>query len=362
MKPDEPPFSSVGMDYFGPFAVKQGRSTVKRYGVIFVCLTSKAVHIEKADKLDTDACINVIRRFISRRGPVKKIRSDNGTNLVGASKEIHKEISKWNQSRIHEHLLQRNIDWVFNPPAGSHFGGIWERQIRTIRKLLFNLLRDHTLSDETLQTLLCEVESIMNSRPLTPVSGDASDMEALTPNHILLLKAQQNLPPMKTNSKENYVQRRWKLVQQLADIFWHRWTREYLPMLQQRQKWICPQRNAAIGDVVLVKDETMARNEWPLAKIIEVMPGSDGLVRQVRVRTRSTTLVRPVDKLCLLLEAEMPEQEQPSDFETSSDKCSDSASKNVKERNSEGAAAKGVDLFTRTSSRRIIKPPSRLDL
>ena len=133
-------------------------------------------------------------------------------------------------------------------------------------------------------------------------------------------------------------------------------------MLQQRQKWICPQRNAAVGDVVLIKDETTPRSEWPLAKIIEVIPGSDGLVRQVRVKTRSTTLVRPVDKLCLLLEAEMPEQEQPSDIKMSSDKCSDSASKNVKERSSGGATAKGADSFARASSRRIIKPPMRLDL
>lgn len=144
----EPPFSYVGVDYFGPIEVKQGRSMVKRYGVVFTCLAIRAVHLEKADSLDTDSCINAIMRFISRRGPVKEIRSDNGTNFVGAEREMRKEIDKWNQAKIHESMLQRGIDWVFNPPSGSHFGGVWERQIRTIRKIMCSVAKEQTQSDE----------------------------------------------------------------------------------------------------------------------------------------------------------------------------------------------------------------------
>ena len=127
------------MDYFGPIEVKQGRSMIKRYGVVFTCLAIRAVHIEKADNLDTDSCINAIRRFQARRGQVKQIVSlclIMARTYVGAEKELRKHIDKWNQSRIHESMLQRNMEWVFNPPPASHFGGIWERQIRTIRKVM----------------------------------------------------------------------------------------------------------------------------------------------------------------------------------------------------------------------------------
>ncbi|XP_072041448.1 uncharacterized protein [Amphiura filiformis] len=209
--PEEPPFSKVGMDFFGPLEVKQGRSMVKRYGVVFVCLTSKAVHIEKANSLDTDACVNVIRRFMAR--------SDNGTNLVGAEREMRKEINTWNQSRIHDSMLQKNVDWIFNPPAGSHHGGIWERQIRTIRKLMCSIVREQTLTDDSLHTLLCEIESILNNRPITTVPGESTDPEPLTPNHILLLKGDMNLPPAVTGKLNQYAKRRWKQVQYMSDLF-----------------------------------------------------------------------------------------------------------------------------------------------
>ncbi len=304
VRPAEPPFTNVGMDYFGPFHVKIGRSTVKRYGVIFTCLSSRAIHIEKADSLDTSACINAIRRFVARRGQVKVIRSDNGTNFVGAERELRAEIKKINQTRVHNDLIQRNIDWKFNAPGASHHGGVWERQIRSIRQVLCSVMREQTLSDDNLSTLFCEVEGILNSRPITKVSGDASDLEALTPNHLLLLKGQPILSPNLSDDKDQYARRRWKQVQYLANLFWRRWIKEYLPQLQTRQKWVLPQRNIQVGDIILIVDEQAPRNTWQMGKVIKVMPDKNGLVRQVQVRTKSTTLVRPVSKLCLLLEAD----------------------------------------------------------
>lgn len=156
--PDEPPFSRVGVDYFGPFEVKQKRSRVKRYGVIFTCLASRAVHLEVAASLDTDSYINALRRFIARRGQVTKIRSDNGTNFVGAERELARSIQEWNQHQIQNSMLQKNVDWQFNPPAGSHHGGVWERIIRIIRKAMNSVLREQTLDDEGLNTLMCEIE------------------------------------------------------------------------------------------------------------------------------------------------------------------------------------------------------------
>ena len=114
--PDEPLFSRVGVDYFGPFEVKVKRSRVKRYGVIFTCLASRAVHLEVAASLDTDSYINALRRFIARRGQVKRIRSDNGTNFIGAERELTRSIQEWNQSQIQSAMLQKNVDWKLTLP------------------------------------------------------------------------------------------------------------------------------------------------------------------------------------------------------------------------------------------------------
>ncbi|PFX24905.1 hypothetical protein AWC38_SpisGene10491 [Stylophora pistillata] len=160
---EKPPFTSVGVDYFCPFQVRRGRSLVKRYGVIFTCLAIRAVHLEIAHGLGTDSFLSALRRFIARRGQVRQIYSDNGSNLIGGEKELRDAISDWNQEKIHNSLLQKDIKWYFNPLYGSHFGGIWERCIRTVRKILQALLREQTTDDESLATLMCEVESVMNS-------------------------------------------------------------------------------------------------------------------------------------------------------------------------------------------------------
>jgi len=297
--PGDPPFTCVGIDLFGPFDVKRGRSTTKRYGCIFVCLAIKAVHIEVVSSLDTDSFINALQRFICRRGQPVEIRSDNGTNLVGAEKELRRSVAEWNQKRIGEFLAQKEIRWKFNPPAASHMGGIWERQIRSVRKILSVLLKQQCVDDEALMTLMCIVESIINSRPLTAVSDDHRDSEPLTPNHLLLLRAGPTVPPGLFVVQDVY-RRRWRQVQYLADVFWKRWIKEYLPSLQLRQKWIQPSRNIDIGDVVLIVDYSVPRNTWTLARVVECFPGEDGLVRSVRVRTSTSSFVRPIHKLCLV--------------------------------------------------------------
>lgn len=147
--------TTVGVECFGPFDVKRGRSHVKRYGVIFTCLALRAVHIEVAASLDTNS-INALRRFLARWGQVKELCSDNGTNFVGADRELRRSIEQWNHSQIHEELLQRGIKWTFNPPTGSHHGGAWERLIRSIRKVLNSTLRVQTLDEEGLHTVLCK--------------------------------------------------------------------------------------------------------------------------------------------------------------------------------------------------------------
>ena len=177
-----PPFTYTGIDYFGPFNVKEGRKLHKRYGVVFTCLVSRAVHLETSNSLETDSFIDALQRFICRHGPIKEIRCDNGTHFVGAERELREYIKELNQDSIRDELLHHQICWKCNPPTASHMGGSWERIIQSVRRILVSLFREHDgrLDDETLRTLLCEVECILNSRPLTAVASHPDDLVLTT--------------------------------------------------------------------------------------------------------------------------------------------------------------------------------------
>lgn len=279
---------------------------MKWYGVLFTCLSIRAIHIEVASSLDTDSFINALRRFTARRGQVLELRSDNGTNFVGAERELREAMESWNHTLINNTLLQKGINWVFNPPTGSHHGGVWERLIRSVRKVLNSTLKLQTLDEESLHTVLCEAEAIVNSRPITKASTDPNDLEPLTPNHLLLLKIMPSLPPGQFKKEDIYARRRWKQVQYISDLFWKRWIKEYLPLLQERQKWSGIKRNFQTGDIVLIVDDSAPRNSWLTGRIVQTLPDRRGLVRQVRIRTKTSYLDRPITKICLLQEAEEP--------------------------------------------------------
>jgi hypothetical protein len=292
-----------------------------------------------------------LRRFIARRGPVKELRSDNGTNFVGANAELKAAFKEISQDQVGRFTSSRGIKWSFNAPAASHHGGVWERQIRTVRKILQSMLQTQFLktsqNEEQLYTLLCEVEATINSRPLTKSSEDPNDLGVLTPNDLLLLRPNSVGPPGKFSSTDVYARQRWKQMQFFADMFWRRWLREYIPDLQQRQKWLLPQRNLQIGDIVLIADERLPRNFWIMGKVTEVFPDKSGHVRQALVKTKTTTLRRPVNKLCLLLEADLPEQVSGGESTVDQKQLTPNYKTSVK-------------AETRTG--RIVKPPKRLDL
>ena len=220
------PFAAVGLDYFGPLYVKSGpntRSTKnatlnKRYGCIFTCLRYRAVHIEVAEDLSTDSFTNAVFRFVGRRGPSRVIYSDNGTNFRGPELDVVKALQVWDQEKIKTTLTRRGIGWKFNPPSASHQGGVWERLIRSIRRILYSLVGERLLNDEALRTFLVEVEKILNDRPITPVSSDPQDLEALTPNHILLLRRYPSSAPGVFKASDKF-KARWKHVHLLADHF-----------------------------------------------------------------------------------------------------------------------------------------------
>ena len=302
-----PPFTYSAVDLFGPFLVKQGRKEVKHYGVLFTCMSSRAIHIETTKSLETDSFLQAMQRFIARRGSVKQIRCDNGTNFVGAQRELKRAIQEMKCDVIKQMLMKRSIQWVFNPPSASHFGGVWERQIRTVRKVLGPMMQEFgsQMDGESFRTLLCEVEAIVNSRPLAAVSSDPNDLTPLTPAQILTMKTNVEVPPLGEFQRADiYSKKRWRRMQYLANIFWSRWKREYLLTLQQRQKWKEPKRNMKVNDLVIMKDDSVPRNMWPMGRITKTDCDKYGTVRSVTVKTSNSELKRPIHQLVLLMPAE----------------------------------------------------------
>lgn len=205
-----------------------------------------------------------------------------------------------NPDVVKSYMVNHNVEWCFIPPAAPHMGGVWERMIGLVKRAMkAAFLNESRLSDEVLETIFCEIENILNGRPLTKLSDDANDMAPLTPNHLLLLRSGPMIPPGNFDRNDMF-RRRWRQAQHVANVFWRKWTRLYLPELQRRVKWTDIHRNVSIGDLVMIADENTPRNLWPLALVIEVSRGRDDLVRSVRLRTKATELVRPITKIIVL--------------------------------------------------------------
>lgn len=320
-----PPFTYCAVDYFGPFLIKEKRSLVKRYGVLFTCMASRAIHLEAANSLSSSSFINCLRRFLNRRGPVRQIRSDRGTAFVGARNELRLAMAEMNQEEVQKYLTENGTDWIpflMNTPRSSHMGGVWERQIATVRRVLEPLLKSSgsQLDDDSFQTFLTEAEAIVNARPLTTSNLCAADApEPLTPNHLLTMKERVVLPPPGKFQREDvYALKWWRRVQYLVNEFWVRWRREYLQELQQRQKWVQPEKDIAVGDVVIVKEDDSIRSQWPLGRVAETYPSQDGSIRKVKLQMANrelnkdgsrkcppTFLERPIHKIVLLLPSEL---------------------------------------------------------
>ena len=238
-----PPFTYCAVDYFGPWYVKRGRSMVKRYGALFTSLASRAIHIEVADTMETDSFIQALRRFICRRGPVREIRCDRGTNFIGAENEL---IEESDDEKVKTELLKDNIDWIKNPASASNFGGVWERQIRSIRNVMNALMKEHgtQMDEEILRTFICEAEATVNNRPLTVETlNDPLSEPPLSPSMLLTGKTKLVLPPLgEFKGEDMYCKKKWRRTQHLVQEFWQRWSKEYLQQLQSRSKWTQPRR------------------------------------------------------------------------------------------------------------------------
>ena len=153
----ERPFTNTGIDYFGPFYVAVKRSTEKRWGFLFSCLTTRAVHFEVVPSMDTSSCVMGIERFAARRGVPSVLWSDNGTNFIASEKELLQNVSAWNQQILSEALVKKRIHWKFNPPSAPHHGGVWERIVRSFKHVFYPILGNRRLTDEISTTTFCLV-------------------------------------------------------------------------------------------------------------------------------------------------------------------------------------------------------------
>lgn len=295
----KPAFFSTGMDCFGPYMIRIGRRNEKRWGILFKCLTTRAVHIDLLASIDSDSFLMSLRRFIARRGKPYELLSDQGTNFKGGERELKESFAALHEE-LQGHLGSQQIKFFFNPPGAPHFGGCWEREIRSIKTALQVTLGAQTVTEEVLRTVLLEIEGILNSKPLGYTSSDISDVDPITPNCFLIGRRDASLPQVVYQDSGVLGRRRWRHSQLLADHFWRHFIKYYLPSLQVRPKWKTDKENLQIGDVVMIVDPQLPRALWPVGKISEVHPGADDRVRSATVQVERRTYTRPVARLVKL--------------------------------------------------------------
>lgn len=295
----KPAFYSTGVDCFGPMFVKVGRRHEKRWGIIFKCMTTRAVHLDLLSSLDADAFLMALRRFIARRGTPAELWSDCGTNFKGGERELREAFANMSET-LQGRLARQKIRFQFNPPAAPHFGGVWEREIRSVKTALRTCVGSQPLHEEVLRTVLLEVELILNAKPLGYVSTDVADVDPVTPNSLLMGRPDGSLPQVVYSETENLSRRRWRHSQILADQFWARFIREYLPGLQARQKWQSTPPELLEKAVIMVADPQLPRALWPIGHVIKVHRSDDGLVRSADVNVNGRVYTRPVARLVVL--------------------------------------------------------------
>lgn len=293
----QPAFFSTGIDCFGPMQVKVGRRSEKRWGLLFKCLTTRAVHIEVLSSINADSFLMALRRFISRCGKPAELLSDQGTNFRGGDRELQEAFKAMHPS-VQAQLAEHQIKFCFNPPSAPHFGGSWEREIRSIKAALTTTLGSQFFSGEILTTVLIEIEGILNSKPLGYVSSDVADPDPVTPNLLLMGWPDPSLPQVVYHDSELLGRRHWRACQVLSNHFWTQFLRHYLPTLQTRSKWQSDTAPLQLDTVVMIVDPQLPRASWPVGQINKVFPGADGLIRTAEIKVRDRTYVRPVS--CLI--------------------------------------------------------------
>ncbi|CAK9796155.1 hypothetical protein ANTPLA_LOCUS669 [Anthophora plagiata] len=305
------PFLTTGIDYCRPFFIKERRfrniKKIKCYVAVFICLSTKAVHLELVSDLTTNAFLAALRRFFARRGKAMDIYSYNGSNFVCANREMKGMyqiiMSETHNKIIKHHLADDRINWHFIPPRAPHFGGIWEVAVKYFKTHTLKLLKNTLLTYEllTFTTCLTEIEAILNSRPLTLLSSDPTDLTALTPAHFLTGDSLTSMPERDFSETKAGRLSSWQQIKQIKQHFWARWHKEYLNELTVRQKWHHPQTiKVTEGRLVVVKEDNLPPLFWPLGRIDGIHPVADGTTRVLTVKTAHGTYRRAMKKVAPL--------------------------------------------------------------
>ncbi|XP_067623897.1 uncharacterized protein [Eurosta solidaginis] len=299
------PFVHTGVDYAGPIQVRpdrrKGNVVIKGYIAVFVCMVSKAVHLEFVSDLSTKAFIMAFIRFTSRYGHCLHLWSDNGTNFVGAERELSRMLQTWQNSDLFDQLSMRQTEWHFITPSAPHQGGLWEAAVKAAKHHLRRVMGARLLTIEAVQTLLAEIGAVLNSRPLCAQSADPQDLAPLTPGHLLI--GESLVPALGEQVPVEWPENRldyWQSRQQITQRFWKLWSNNYLHELQQRPKWREIRRNLKVGDLVVLKNENTPPTLWRMGRVTALHPGRDGLVRNVTLWTGNDHINRPIQKLCVL--------------------------------------------------------------
>ncbi|XP_058448659.1 uncharacterized protein LOC131428630 [Malaya genurostris] len=300
------PFLNTGVDLCGPFQYRNTRKAppIKCFVAIFVCLVTKAVHVELVYDLSTAAFIAALHRFVARRGKPNLIQCDNAKNFKGAARELA-ELSRHFASQQHQGAViddcaNKDITFKFIPPRSPHFGGLWEAAVKSLKQHLKRSIGNYVLAQDEFVTLLTRIEACLNSRPLTQLSTDPNDLEVLTPGHFLVHRSLTCFPePNLSDIPRNRLDR-WQENQEILRRIWKRWAIDYLSGLQPRTKWTRMRDNIMVGTMVLLKEDNLPPLKWRYGRVSNIFYGDDKNVRVVDVRTVDGEYRRAINKICVL--------------------------------------------------------------
>lgn len=300
------PFTFVGCDYAGYFEIKtserKNAPTTKAYIALFICLTTKALHLELVCDLSTAEFIMALENFIARRGIPNVLYTDNATNFIGAEREInvlHDQMLS-QENEVTRMLAHNRITFRHTPARASHMAGIWERSVGLVKYHLKRVMTNTKMTARKFDYVLKQIECCLNSRPLWAITPNSDDIEVITPSHFFNFQAINTLPrPDLTHIQMNRLSQ-YQYLYRLYTDFWKGWSKEYLDQLQPRSKWGNKQPNACVGQIVVISEENIPPSRWPIGKITAVYPARDGLIRTVDVLCKGSTLKRPIHRLGML--------------------------------------------------------------
>lgn len=296
------PFAHTGIDFCGPFRCKclghRATKFNKVYACIFICMVTRAVHIETASDLSSTIFLMALHRFVARRGLPATLYSDRGTNFVGAKNYLN-----FSDEQIQNFVGLRQIKWHFNPPHSPHRGGLWEAAVKAAKSHLKRVILDQPLNFEEYVTIFSRIEAILNSRPLCYRRSSSKNEDfVLTPNHFLIGESPFQLPEPEDTQAKLPLLSRYNFVRSILNGFWKFWRADYLNMLQRKEKWIDREKNVQVGQIVLVKSPTPP-TQWPLARVEIVHPDQDGFVRTVTIRLKEKLCCTDIRSLIKLPDA-----------------------------------------------------------